>query len=486
MVSLGQQITPIDLSQYEQGGVAPFTYSIVSQTLPGAIACTLSGSILQSDFAYLSGTNTITLKVLDSNMASAQTTVTLTVNVPTVKYRAYGIDVSLYGPGQDPNKGSVLTTDQITQRLGIIAPYFMWVRTFGATSGNELIGGIAHKFGLKVCMGAWISADASANANEMSNLIAQAQNGNVDCAIVGSEALLRNDVTAAQLIAYIQQFRAAVPSVPVATADIYSVLLNNPDVAAACDTLYVNYYPYWEGTAEGTAVASLNAEDLLVRRTYPTKEVVVSETGWPSSGNAVGNAVPSLTNAASYFLNLESWAQAGNRKTFYFEAFDEAWKAAYEGPQGAFWGIWDQNGVMKYGNDVFAGNTVPDNWTCAAPPGGPGSPTIQLTYVPPVGSTSFLQGQVWHVTPANYYIVVYIHVGSLGWWVKPYLNSPLTSINCDGTWTANITTGGGDALADEIAVYLIPTTYNPPLLTGAQTLPAELAANAAASALANR
>jgi hypothetical protein len=150
-------------------------------------------------------------------------------------------------------------------------------------------------------------------------------------------------------------------------------------------------------------------------------------------GNAVGSAVPSITNAASYFLNFESWAQSGNRKTFYFEAFDEAWKAAYEGPQGSTWGILDQNGTMKYGSDVFAGTTVLDNWTCAAPPGGAGSPTIQLTYVPPVGSTSVLQGQVWHLTPANYFMVVYIHVGSFGWWVKPYLNSPLTTINCDGT-----------------------------------------------------
>ena len=35
-----------------------------------------------------------------------------------------------------------------------------------------------------------------------------------------------------------------------------------------------------------------------------------------------------------------------------FEAFDETGKAAHEEPQGAFWGIGDQNEVIKYGTHV--------------------------------------------------------------------------------------------------------------------------------------
>ncbi|HWQ50043.1 MAG TPA: hypothetical protein VN414_14085 [Methanosarcina sp.] len=34
---------------------------------------------------------------------------------------------------------------------------------------------------------------------------------------------------------------------------------------------------------------------------------------------------------------------------FYFEAFDESWKATNEGPQGVHWGIWDKDGNMKPG-----------------------------------------------------------------------------------------------------------------------------------------
>ena len=486
-VSLGQEIPPVDLSRYVQGGVAPFTYSLVSQSTSAAIDCSLNGSILVSDHAYQSGVNTLTVQVTDSQQKSAQTTVKVTVSAPAVTAPIYGIDFGPYEAGQDPNTGVQISCDQIAERMGIVAGYATWIRSYGATHGLECTGSIAHKFGLKVCMEAWISTDTGANANEMSNLITHAQNGEADCAIVGTEVLLRNDLPPSQLISYIDQFRAAVPGVPVATADVPLSLLNNPVVVNDCDLVLVDYYPYWEGKDLSVAVAYLNAEDALMRKTYPNKEIVVAETGWPSGGNTVGSAVPSLANAAYYFLDFESWARANQRKAFYFEATDEAWKANYgEGPQGATFGIFDQFGVMKYGSDVFGGKTIADNWTCGAPPGGDGTPAIQLTYVPPIGSTNFLQGQVWHVATASFYIVVYIHVGQYGWWVKPYANSPLTLINCDGTWTTNIVTGGSDASADEIAAFLIPVTYTPPILEGAALLPASLYSNAVASVTVNR
>ena len=34
---------------------------------------------------------------------------------------------------------------------------------------------------------------------------------------------------------------------------------------------------------------------------------------------------------------------------FYFAAFDETWKVDKEGDVGAFWGIWDADGKLKYG-----------------------------------------------------------------------------------------------------------------------------------------
>jgi len=485
-VVLGTKIPAVDLSQHVNGGIGPYSYLLISQTTTNVIACLVSGPTLSSDYAYHGGINTITVQVTDSQQTSVTTAITITANVPAVAAQLYGIDFGPYEMGQDPGSGIDITIDQITQRIGVIAPYAKWIRSYGSTHGLENIGAIGHKFGLKVCMGASITSDASANMMEMANLISHALNGEADCAVVGTEALFNNYVTPAQLKAYIDQFRAAVPSVPVTAADVYLSLLNTPQVVNDCDFVFVNYYPYWEGVALSLSLADLNAEDALLRRTYPNKEVIVSETGWPTGGNATENAIPSVPNAASYFTDVESWAQAGLRKTFYFEAFDEKYKATVAEPQQGTFGIFDQNAAMKYGSDVFAGTTQADNWTCTAVPGGVGTPSIQLTSVPSIGSISFLQGQALHVAPADFYVSVYIHVGSTGWWVKPYATSPLTIVYCDGTWSANIVTGGSDATADQIAAFLVPATYNPPPVEGAPALPADLYNNAVANVTATR
>lgn len=391
----------------------------------------------------------------------------------------YGLCFSPYIDGQDPNLGSQISMEQLKARMEIIAPYTTWIRTFGSSSGLEKSGLFAHEMNLKAAIGAWLSRDLSANEREITNLISAAKAGQVDIAIVGSEVLLRNDLTEGQLIGYINRVKQEAPGIPVTTADVYGEILSHPAVVAVCDVILVNYYPYWEGIKVDQAIATIHGWHQQVKTAVGSKTIIVSETGWPSGGNQVGDAVPSTENASFYFLNFVSWARANNVPYYYFEAFDESWKAAYEGPQGAHWGIWDKNGILKPGmQDVFDGNTMPDNWSGISIPGGSGNPTIEFTYVPPYGSFDNLKGQVWHVKPADYKVAVYIYVG--GWWSKPYWDRPLTTIQNDGSWTYDITTGGVDQYATRIAAYLVPNGYNPPLMSGGSTLPSELDQNSVA------
>ncbi len=279
-------------------------------------------------------------------------------------YQLYGLNFSPFEGSQDPNLGAVVSADQIERRMEIIAPYTEWIRTFGCTGGLEHAGRIAHSLQLKAAVGAWISADPAANEAELESLIREAGSGNVDLAIIGSEVLYRGDLGSADLISYIRRFRAQVPDVPVATADVYSSLLENPAVMAECDVILANFYPYWEGVDVNDAMAWLHERYELVRAVSGDKEVIVSETGWPSEGNTLGDAVPGPENAARFFKNFVSWARAEGVNYFYFESFDEPWKAAYEGPQGAHWGVWDEDGDLKPGmQPVFDGETMEDNWT---------------------------------------------------------------------------------------------------------------------------
>src|SRR5260221_14755070 len=105
----------------------------------------------------------------------------------------YGLHFRPYVDGQDPNYGPRISSGQIQARMQVVAPYTHWVRSFGSTHGLEQTPSIARSVGLQVAAGAWIGPDLIHNGLEIANLVGSAQAGQVDLAIVGSEALFRVD-----------------------------------------------------------------------------------------------------------------------------------------------------------------------------------------------------------------------------------------------------------------------------------------------------
>ena len=68
----------------------------------------------------------------------------------------------------------------------------------------------------------------------------------------------------------------------------------------------------------------------------------------PILGTPTGAAIPSYANALRYFLNTYQWAAEEDIEIFYFSSFDEDWKTGDEGDVGAYWGLWDKDGRLKY------------------------------------------------------------------------------------------------------------------------------------------
>jgi exo-beta-1,3-glucanase (GH17 family) len=261
---------------------------------------------------------------------------------------------------------SQITTEELTERISAVAPYTNWIRTFACNADLAGAGSIAHELGKNMAMGVWIASDATANDEQIVCLCDAIANGDVDTAIVGSEVLLRGDLEESDLITLIQTVKACAEpyNVPVAYADVYGELLSAPNVISEIDLVYANYYPYWEGKSVDQAIAYVHRWHRQLVSASGGKEVIVSETGWPSCGDTLGEAVPSLENAGLYFLNFVSWADANQVTYFYFSAFDEGWKSAPEGAQGACWGIWDGEMNLKAGmQPVFDCERMEDNWT---------------------------------------------------------------------------------------------------------------------------
>ncbi|MBI3329867.1 MAG: hypothetical protein HYZ81_24560, partial [Nitrospinae bacterium] len=130
---------------------------------------------------------------------------------------------------------------------------------------------------------------------------------------------------------------------------VVEAILAHPSVMSTVDAVLVNYYPHGEGIPVEQAIAAIRTWYPQVAAVAGSKPVMVSETGWPSCGDRIGEAIPSPDNAAFYLLHFISWARVHQVPYFYFEAFDERWRTAYEGPQGACWGIWDEDGNLKHG-----------------------------------------------------------------------------------------------------------------------------------------
>ena len=263
----------------------------------------------------------------------------------------HGLAFSPYGPGEGPAEGegggTPITEAGLRARLEVLAPHTRWIRTFSCTQGHERSPRVARELGLKTMVGAWIGPDAARNRAELDGLIALAREGLVDIAAVGNEVLLREEMDDDALIALLDEVRAAAPGVPVATVDAYFLFVAHPRVAAACDLLPVNCYPFWEGVPLERAVPYAEEMVRRVRQLEPDKPVLIAETGWPSAGRAVGGAEPSLRNMALYLHEVLLWTAEQGLPLFWFSGFDEAWKAGPEGDCGPHWGLWDAAGRSK-------------------------------------------------------------------------------------------------------------------------------------------
>jgi exo-beta-1,3-glucanase (GH17 family) len=262
--------------------------------------------------------------------------------------KIHGIAFSPYVDDQEP--GHEITEEQIRARLDILAPHVRWIRTFSCIEGHQHAPRIAHEeYGLKTMVGADLGADLEENEAQLAAGIEIANAGHADIFVVGNENMLRRDITEAQLLDYIARAKAAVPDhVPVSFVDAYFLFEQHPAVAEACDVLLVNCYPYWESCPREYALLYMKEMYRRAVKVAGGKKVIVSETGWPSRGTPFGAAVPSPENALRYFIDTYQWAEEDDIEIFYFAAFDEAWKVGAEGDVGAYWGLWDSKGNLKY------------------------------------------------------------------------------------------------------------------------------------------
>jgi len=252
-----------------------------------------------------------------------------------------------YSPFRDNEaSGFYPTREELQEDISLINKLANSTRTFRMMSTLMEIPEICQGAGLDCYPGAWISKQNNSNDNEIQRLI-QVANQNLSCVkrlIVGNEVLLREDLSEDELIDYIWSVKNST-SLPVSTAEVWSVWLGHPQLADNVDFILAHIHPYWDGIAvEDAAGYVVDKWDEL--KTLYGKEVIIGETGWPTEGDSVGEAVPTEENQRVFLSEFLQLAEGNDIEYFYFEVFDEKWKRInYE--VEAHWGLYYSNGSLK-------------------------------------------------------------------------------------------------------------------------------------------
>ena len=260
--------------------------------------------------------------------------------------KMHGICFSPYEGTQEP--GDPISEAQVRRKLELLVPYTQWIRVFSCTQGNEIIPKLAKGYGFNTLVGAWLGEEIDKNEEELQGLITLASAGCVDVAAVGNEVMYREELEEEELIEYILRAKQALNGIPVGYVDAYYEFTNRPKITEVCDVILANCYPYWEACHIDYSLLYMKQMYYQAVQAAPGKRVIITETGWPSSGDALGAAEPGYENALKYFINAQDWSQREGIEMFYFSAFDEGWKVGAEGSVGAFWGLWDANEQRKF------------------------------------------------------------------------------------------------------------------------------------------
>ncbi|MFH0822597.1 MAG: glycosyltransferase [Pseudomonadota bacterium] len=317
-----------------------------------------------------------------------------------------GISFSPMHHDSDPINKRWPTPAQIESDLAIVAGKVGSIRTYSVQGTQADIPALAMKYNLSVTVGAWLTDEIEENNQEIEKLIRVVNaNPNVSRVIVGNEVVLRGQLSTKELIAYLDRVRTAV-RVPVSTAEPWHVWVVNPELVKHVDFISAQLLPWWEGVPLDDAVDFVQARYMDIQRLFPDKKILISEVGWPSNGlkrisafqwseeeaQTIGRrlkgepeasvegdsdqtteaavtsedgptpyvdrpsfltrlmapATPSAANQGSFLRRFLARAEAEGFDYYVLEAFDQPWKASFEGSVGAHWGVYDADRKLKF------------------------------------------------------------------------------------------------------------------------------------------
>ncbi len=246
-------------------------------------------------------------------------------DLQTVKVRGFG-SIKTYGVGTSPFSGNSDNLDS-----------------------NQYNVQAANSLGLTVYLGANLQfanggLDLVRTKMEIDLAIKQAAvyPGTVKALIIGNESIGVNGVTVADMVSLMDYAKAqrtasgfTAATLPVSTVQQWGVLAGAANQAlsqAAEGSIYANIYPFFDAnTSIDNAISQFHTDYDALRAALNgfglgSLPIAIGETGWATAGTNSTNPLgtPNTVNALRYFNDYVAQVTVS---TFFFEAFDEPWKA---------------------------------------------------------------------------------------------------------------------------------------------------------------
>ncbi len=274
---------------------------------------------------------------------------------PDIKKGLLGNGIS-YGPYRDGQApwGPGPSDEEILEDLRIIEKYWNVIRLYNTDDDTERIVRAIKDNGIKleVMLGIWISKEEGVPEGKESNIrnilrcirVANEYPDVVKAINVGNETQVfwsGHGVDQNALINYIRTVRKYT-KVPVTTADDH-MFWREPEsesVAAEIDFIVAHVYALWNGKTLEESIPWTEETVNIIKKEHPERTVVLGETGWATKydpdrkgdgeqGTLVKGEV-GYEGQEQFLHKLDGWLKATGMTVFFFQVFDEPWKAGYE------------------------------------------------------------------------------------------------------------------------------------------------------------
>ncbi|KAI8356092.1 glycoside hydrolase superfamily [Choanephora cucurbitarum] len=195
--------------------------------------------------------------------------------------------------------------------------------------------------GMTVLAAVWI--DGTANDDKeiqaLKSTLSSSKTDAIRGILVGNEVIFKGIMSSSALVKKIKEVKSFAKGIDVGSAEIDGTY--TPDMVAASDIVCANIQPFYSTVDIDGAFDNVKQRYHNFQKVAGGKEVMVTETGWPSSGASRGPAVPSTANALKFAEQISS----SSFPYYYFEWEDATWKGS---TVDAHFGLLGGNGKSKF------------------------------------------------------------------------------------------------------------------------------------------